>query len=239
MVKNLLLIITFLALSVVQVHAASPSPSTSPRPTISPSPTAETTQETTQKLKERIERVVDEKREQIKGVLTELSKKKKGFVGEVQRVSENSITVKTRKSTQIIPLTDKVTITKQNKKIALTDIAIGDWAIVIGGFKDDEFQPERLIISSTSLLPKPQIVMIGSVDGILRNKMTVTSRANAEKKEFLMVKASLYQDSNGDAIKATQVSTGVQALIIAQETDQGTELKAIRLLVPLAGSKNE
>ncbi len=221
--------------------AQSPSPRVSASPKASATPVLSTPspEQTTQKLKERIERVVEEKREQIKGVLTELSNKKRGFVGEVQRVSEESITLKTRKATHIIAISDKVSITKQGKTIKPADIAIGDWAIAIGSLVDDEFQPERLIISSTSLLPSPKTVTLGSVDSINKTKLTIKTRVNNETKEFLIVKTTKYQDLNGNPIKVSQVTSDLQVLIVGENTDKGIELKVVRVLAPLADTTNQ
>jgi hypothetical protein len=231
-----------LGLGVAPTAAAqSPSPKISPSPKASASPviSSPSPEQTTQKLKERIERVVEEKREQIKGVLAELSDKKRGFIGEIQRVSEESITLKTRKATHIIAVADTLSITKQGKTIKTSDIAVGDWAIAIGSLEDDEFKPERLLISSTSLLPAPKVVALGTVSDINKTKLTVITRLNSETKEFLITKTTKYQDLNGTTIKATEVTSDLQVLVVGQISDKGTELKVVRVLAPIAENKNQ
>ncbi len=202
--------------------AATATASASPQPS-----------ETTQKLKDRIEKIVEEKKDQIMGVLDDLSQKKRGFIGEVQRVSAESITIKTNKETQIISLNNGATITKQGKALPVDDIAVGDWVIVISKLVDDELQPERVFVSSTSLRPTPQAVTIGNVFDINKTKITLNTKLNQEKREFLITKNTKYQDVNGDPIKASQITTDLQALVVATEASKGQELKVIRILAPL------
>jgi len=214
--------------AVTPVLAATSTPSASPTQTTSPAPA-----ETTQKLKDRIEKIVEEKKDQIMGALDDLSSKKRGFIGEVQRVSAESITIKTNKETQIISLTQGATVTKSGKTLPIEDIAVGDWVIVISKLQNDELVPERILVSSGTLRPTPQVVTIGSVVDLDRITLTITTKQNGEEKEFIITKNTEYQDANGDRIKSTAVTSDLQALVVAEEAKAGNELKVVRILAPL------
>jgi hypothetical protein len=208
---------------VAQTASASASPSGSP-----------TLTETTQRLRERIEKIVEEKRDQVEGALDELATQRRGFIGEIQRVSSETLTVKTNKSTQILPLTPTTGITKAGKTIPVDDIAVGDWAIVIGRIVDDEFQLDRLVISSASLRPPSQAVVLGTLSAITRSTATVQPRNQEAATQFNLVKTTTYQDIEGNSIRLTDIKADTQILAVGVNTDKGVEARVIRVLVPLA-----
>lgn len=238
--KRLIIVVLtgLLALSVTPtevVYAASPSPTASE--SAEPSPTPNLT-ETTQRLRERIEKIVDEKREQVAGALDELANQRRGFIGEVQRVSAETLTIKTNKSTQILPITPNVSITKAGKVIPIDDIAVGDWAIVIGRIVDDEFQLERLLISSTTLRPQPQAVALGTLSALTRTTATVQPRNGEPATQFNLVRTTQYQDVEGNEVRLADVEEDMQVLAVGVNTNQGLEARVIRVLVPLADDNN-
>lgn len=208
---------------------ASPDPSPSPEDEELLSP------EVIQKNKERLQRALQNQSEKIKGVLDELGSRKKGMVGEVQRVSETSITIKTNKATQIIAMSPNTKINKGTRGIDIDDIAVGEWAIVVSSEEDDTLVPELVNISTVSLRPNPQIVTLGSVTSInaLRTQLTVQTRAESEEKTFVLNRNTQYEDVNGNPAKVTNLSEDVQVLVVAQEESDGVIVSRVRLLVPL------
>jgi hypothetical protein len=249
--KRLSLCLSFLLLSLAlatPVAAAEPvvSPTATPRVTSAPravaSPVPDETAlptasadpvQTTQNLRQRIEKIVEEKRDQIEGVLDDLSGKKRGFIGEVQRVTAETITLKTNKGTQILSITPQLSITKAGKTIKVEEIAVGDWAIAIGTTVDDAFKPERLVISSTSLLPPKPVVSLGAIETYSRTSFSVTPRSGAPAQTFALVKTTEFQDMNGDPLKATTLPAEQPVLVVGIETTNGNEARVIRLLSPL------
>jgi hypothetical protein len=237
--STLLTLAVFL-MTAAPVLAASPTPAVSPRVTASPKVAASPTPaasadpvQTTQNLRERIEKIVEEKRDQIEGVLDELSGKKRGFIGEVQRVTAETITLKTNKGTQILSITDSLAITKAGKTIKVEEIAVGDWAIAIGTTVDDTFEPERLVISSTSLWPPKPVITLGAIEKYSKTSVTVTPRSGASPQTFVIKTTTEYQDMNGDAIKITQLPVEQAVLVVGVSAQTGDEARVIRLLSPL------
>lgn len=226
MIKNILtLIIVFSFIGVIfgidQVNAEESTPSSA-------------TTETTQELKKRIEKAVEEKREQIKGALQGIAADQKGFIGEVQRVTDEAITVKSNDETTIIPVSTGFDLTRKNSKIDIDDVAVGNWAIVIGKESSTGvFSPEKVIISTETLQPKPQVIILGSIDAITAKDVTVTSRLNGQKYTFNIVKDSISENNDGSTIPIRSFKKDMQALFVGTEGEATTELKTIRALAPL------
>jgi hypothetical protein len=190
---------------------------------------------TTEKLRERIERIVEEKRDQVKGVLDEISVGRRAMVGEVIRVSDEAITVKTRKTTLIIALTNQVALFKKNQPTKVSDIAVGDWAIAVGTMNNDSFQPDRVYLTSTSLEPKPKMVIVGTLNEVTRTNVTVTPRnATQNPTTLLITKATVYQDMNGNTLAAKNFKPDSPVLVLGAKTNDQLQLTVIRLLTPPA-----
>ncbi len=194
------------------------SPRTTPQAASSPisSPSAEVT---TQKLKERIERIVEEKREQVKGALDQLRTRRRGIVGEVTRVSAETITVKTSRTTVILPLNKDVSMVKGKKPISVDDVAVGDWIVAIGSEPEDDFVPEHLVIVSTSLRPVPRVITLGNVESVTKTQVVVSPRAGGEARTYTLGKNTVYQDSTGNKVALKDITTSMSVLVIGTTND--------------------
>jgi hypothetical protein len=211
----------------------SPSPSTQPATESAASPSA-----TTQKLRERIEKIVEEKRDQIKGVLDEFDQKKRGTLGNVTRVSEESVTIKTRKATEIIPLSPDVAIEKAGKTIKLDEIAVGDWVVVMGLIEEDAFVPKRLLVSSTSLRPPTPVVVLGTIEASERNQISIIPRSGEGASTVTTTTKTVYQDINGQEIERADIKKDMQALLIGSENDKNEKTaRLIRVLTVVESDK--
>lgn len=186
---------------------------------------------TTEKLKERIEKIVEEKREQIKGVLSAIDQQKRGTIGQVTRISEESVTIKTRITTEIVPLGGDVTIEKDGDAIEIDEIEIDDWLLVMGLIEDDTFAPKRIIVSSDSLRPPTTLVSLGSIDTIERNSLTISPRNQEASFTISTSSSTEYQDLNGDEIDRADIDESTQALIVGYEDEDGDKSASlIRIL---------
>jgi len=188
---------------------------------------------TTQKLKDRIEKIVEEKKDQIKGIISNLDSTKQGFIGEVQRISEEAITIRTSKSTKIIPITDQIEIIKDGKEIDLSDIAVDNWLVVMGIIENDNFTPLRILVSAESLRPRPSYITLGSISDIKRNQLTILPRSTEGEVNITINSKTYYEDLQGEEIDGTDISEDTQALIIAFEDDGEKIAARIRILTVL------
>lgn len=185
---------------------------------------------TTQKLKERIEKIVEEKKDQIKGIIDNLDSNKQGFIGEVTRISEEAITIKTNKSTRILPITDDVELLEDGKEVELSDVAVENWLVVLGIIENDTFSPIRILVSDTSLRPLPSFITLGSIISIERSELTVIPRSGETETPVTLNNETLYEDLNGEEIERTDIEEDTQALIVALDDDGEKIAKRVRIL---------
>lgn len=220
--SRLFVVLTLLILSVV-IQFSPQLASAQEEETASPSAT-------TEKLRERIEKIVEEKKEQIQGVISEFDQKKRGFIGQVIRVSEESVTVKTNKTTEIIPIDETVTLLKDNKDLPIDEVAVDDWLLVMGLIEDDSFQPKRIIVTSKSLRPRTPIVALGNIDSISRSSLTLTPRSETDSFSTSLSSKTRYQDINGEEIDRDDISEDTQAVVIGFEDDDEKSATLVRVL---------
>jgi hypothetical protein len=184
--------------------------------------------ETTRNLRERIERIVDEKRDQIKGVLTEIDSKRRSTIGEIQRVTEDTLSIRSQTGTEIIPISNTqypLTILKDGEPIEFDEIAVGNWLLAFGVIEEDSFQPIRLLISDDSLRPRTRTVSIGTITDIARTSIEIEPRSGEGTVTYTISADTEYQDLSGEVIGLNDIDESMQAIVagIVTETDDDDE----------------
>lgn len=211
--------------------ATTPTPKLTPEPTIN----QPTESETTEKLKERIEKIVEEKRDQIEGTIQDLTGKKRGFIGKIQRVTAEAVTIVNAKGTHIIPLTESIQLVKAKKAIKPEEVAVDNWAMILGYQEDGAVSPRYMSISETSLAPKKPVVFLGTINKITATTMEVTARAATEPTTFTFAKSIDWQDSSGEATAKKNFVESLQVLVVGYADDEETTLlTTVRALAPFA-----
>jgi hypothetical protein len=192
----------------------------------------EDTQGAIEELKKRIEKNSDK----VKGVINSLLYKHKGMVGEVQRVTEETVTIRTQEGTTILPINDDVEISRQDKNIAVDDVAIGNWVTVMGLEKDTNFSPRFIEISVDSLRPKPQVVRLSVITEISNTLLTLMPRSSNETIKATLTKSTKFEDADGEAASLKDFEADMHVLLVGWETDSGVEVVRIRSLASLKRS---
>jgi hypothetical protein len=193
-----------------------------------------TTSATTQELKKRIEKIVEEKREQVKGVIDRLTSEKRARIGEVQRITDETITISHTAGTSIIPLSERVKLIKDDKPVAVSDVSVGNWVVVMGSQERTQIDPEYVIISTESLRPRSHIVLIGSITEISRTSLTLQPRSEGESpKTMTLVKNTTYQAANGTVAQFSEFSEDITVLVTGFITETGIEASTVRSLAPV------
>lgn len=211
------------------IKAASPSPTPS---ALSIPTTSSPSADTTEKLKARIEKIVEEKKNQIMGAISDLKQGRRGFIGEVQRVSSETITLKTAKGTQILALNQDVAVTKAGKAITVANIAIGDWAMVIGRTENDTFVPELIDLSSESLRPKTHLIALGTLTEVTRTTVTFMAKNQTSSQKLTLVKSTQFEDNEGNKLELKDIKKDAQVLLIGELNEPNWEVERIKLLAP-------
>lgn len=184
---------------------------------------------TTRNLRERIERIVEEKRDQIKGVISEIDSKRRSTIGEIQRISEDSLTISGQGGTEIIPLSNtryNVSLLKDGEPTTTSDIAVGNWILALGVIEEDSFQPVRVLISETTLRPRTRVVAIGTITSSSRNSLEIEQRSQGESITFTLNSNTQFQDIQGNEISVNEIDTSMQAVvagIVTSDSSQTTQ----------------
>lgn len=193
----------------------------------------------TESLKDRIDKVVEEKKEQVEKKVEALTYRRRGFIGQITRVSEEAITIENRKGTQVVPLKKNVMLTKDDEPVALDDIAVGEWVTVLGLEKDDEFFPLQVIVTEDSLQPPEQRVSIGTITEVSSKQISLRSRETDEVLTYDFNKQTDVIDNQGEEISYEDLFEDMQCLtagFVEVETDEDDEEETTSLTARLVQS---
>ena len=167
----------------------------------------------------------------VQGTIDNLLNRRVAMIGKVSRVTGETITLTNRLGTRIIPLTEVISITKSDKDIKITDIAVENWILILGKIKEDNFTPVFIEVSTESLRPKSQFVSIGTVTDISTNSITIIPRSSTDsEKEITLVKNTTYENSNGEAISKSDLTEDITVLITGYTDDNSMEAATIHSL---------
>ncbi len=169
----------------------------------------------------------------VKNVLGLSSEKKEAVLGEVARVTDETITLNTRKGTRIIPIDNAISITKDNKKIELTEVAVENWVTVLGKIVDDTFSPVFFYVYTESLLPKTQYVAVGTITEISKTSITIIPRSGTDEKVITVSKNTAFEDLNGVEITLNDLEEDITVLISGHENESKVDALTIRSLAPV------
>ncbi len=187
---------------------------------------------------ENIKKIIKENIEnsKVKGAIDNLLNRKIALLGEVSRVTDETITITNRLGTRIIPLAESLSITRDGKEIKVTDIAVENWVTILGKIKDDDFSPVFMFVSAKSLQPKTQYVNIGTITKITKTSISIEPRSGEGEKEIFVTKTTDFEDLTGVKILLTDLSEDITVLVSGQENETKIEATTIRSLAPLTES---
>ena len=189
----------------------------------------EATSATTQSLKERIEKVVEEKESRNGTVAGQSNYSTRSIVGVVERLSESAITIRSLKGSVIIPITDDVEITKDGQEIQISDIAIENSAIVLGLQTGETFTPIKVIIDENDLMPRPQIIEIGAIEQATATNLVISSRTDRSSKSFTLNQRTNIIDVDNEEIPATYLFEDVQVIVAGYAAESSSSNETTRI----------
>ncbi|PIR61642.1 MAG: hypothetical protein COY81_01450 [Candidatus Pacebacteria bacterium CG_4_10_14_0_8_um_filter_43_12] len=210
----------FIVLVVIAGLLRTPAFAQSPTPAGGASESA-----TTQVLKQRIEKVL--------GVVENLLTKKGAYIGEITRLSEGTITIKSKEIPIIVPIDDSIVILQDNKPLEVNKIEVGNWAIVLGNKSAISIDPEYILVSKTSLQPKAQLVKLGTIKSLTKSQLVIIPRGSQEEQPISIQKTSKFEDVTGEVVKLTDLEPELNILVTAVEGTDGWLLLTARSLAPL------
>lgn len=205
-----------------------PSTSTSSTQTKTASPSADPAV-VKQNTLDRIEKILDEKGSSILNSL-----KRKAYVGQVVRVTTESLTVNTLHGEVTVKLTPGKTamfLIPRLTPVQISDIEIDGFVIAMGYVDgDDVLDARRVLVSPSPLFPIKKGVILGVVQSIKSTQVLVRTLAQ-EDKVVLVSSKTVYQDSTGTTIKKTDVKANTKILIITPNADDAsTSASLVRVM---------
>ncbi len=200
-----------------------PKTSASPLPSLTPTPSASGTANLNQRIEKALETLASQD--------TALT----GFVGEVTRIAQSSITVKHDDTSTILKINDTVSFRKKDKKVALPDVSVSNWVTVVGEKSEDTLVPKLILISDTSLRPKPKLVSIATVQDIKKQQLVFVPRdkTQGEQLSFASTKQTKFEALDGTPLKLTDIQKDFTVVVVAQkqkEDDAEYVLTTVRSL---------
>ena len=166
----------------------------------------------------------------VRGTIDNLMNRKVALIGEVSRVTDETITVTNRLGTRIIEVTNVLSLTKNNTDIEITDIAVENWILVLGKISNDTFSPVFIEVNEKTLRPKEQFVSIGTVTQISANTLTIDPRNSDTEEEISLVKTTTFENSNGDAINKALITEDITVLVTGYLDDGDMQAATIHSL---------
>lgn len=215
--------------------SATPSARTSPRPTASPkaspvaSPVASPSGEkATENLKDRIDRILETRQEKLLE-LEQAGQRRRVFIGETQRITERTVTIRNRRGSQTFTIGQDVVLAKNGKMATIDDIAVGDWLGVIGFSDKETIQPQIVVIANASLEPTEYETVIGTIKEVTKTQIVVTDPTQSER-TYQIVKSTEFEGPEGNAIKRENLQTETQVVVISEPKENQNPATVIRSL---------
>ena len=169
---------------------------------------------------DRIEKILDEKGSSVLNSL-----KRKAYVGQVVRVTTESLTLNTLHGEVAVKLTPEKTtmfLMPRLTPVQISDIEIDGFVIAMGYVDgDDVLDARRVLVSPTPLFPIKKGVIIGVVQSIKSTQMLVRTLVQEDKVVPLSSK-TIYQDSTGTTIKKTDVKENIRILVITPNANDAS-----------------
>jgi len=194
---------------------------------------AENSSETTNTLRERIEKIVEQQKEKTESVLGEYPNQMRGFVGQVTRVSETTLTLDNRGVTRVVPLDENVILMRDDSEVAFDTIEIDSWTTVLGIMDNDSFSPKKITFTKNSLLPNPHVVHLGIIRNIKTRSLDFQPRGQEEIITIDLTNNTEYQNSEGEIIDLDEFIKDDQILLIGYQDNSDTVATVIRALAPV------
>ena len=220
----------------VTARATSPSPLATPKlavpvkiatPEASILPALDPEQ-ATQNIKDRIDKALESGNPL--NLTPNSTNSRRGFIAEVQRLSEKTVTVRSRRGTESFVITPEVSILKDTTPATIDDIAVGDWLTMMGVMQGEEFNLRRVIISPKSLVPTKFSTVIGSLTKSEKTQLTFQTKQGSSI--ILTTKTTVYEDPEHNPIKRENLQLNTQFVIVAKSENNSLTAVLVHSMAP-------
>ncbi len=206
--------------------------------TDSPSPNI-SEDEVKEKIKERLEQVVGDKLEQVKGAIKKRAEEKLyALAGTVNKIEDNLLTLNTALGEQAVKVASQAAIlrieNKQSSDIEITDIEEDEFIIAMGTREEGLLVGKRIIVSSDKPVPaEKRKLLFGKVTEVDDDKISFSSNGESELQTIEIGKKTklIISGISKPEIEDIQVNDLLRAIVALDEDEQIDEVRTI-LIIP-------
>jgi len=220
---KIILPVFFLALALLasslSIKAAQPTPSPS-EPSITP------TEENDTGVSEKIKEIRDAVKEKVKEKVEEARLGlKRAYVGEITQINDSTLTLATPTGAKEVKVSEEATlIGRSGKKIAFTDIKVGDFCIAIGYVDENNILDGRRIVIITKPKPLNREVAFGVVTDTSEEEKVLTVR-NEKKNVVYTIEVTdktiitKKVDGSTKKVKFADISKGDRLVVVGTPSE--------------------
>lgn len=157
----------------------------------------------------------------VKGAIDNLLNRKIAILGQVTRITDETITIENIDGTRILPLDDEPEITKDGDQIDVDKVEVENWVLALGNLKEDNFSPRFIEVSTDTLRPKNQMVMIGTISEIGLKQITIIPRSEESEKTLTVSTSTVFQDFDGEEVSLSDFEEDFNVLVTGFVDDEG------------------
>lgn len=207
---------------------------------LSPSPafgqatdSAEFDQKVQQSIKDRIDKVVEEKATASGEILAAKTLDKRAWVGTLTNIANQTLTLKTGNLTRQVSLSDATVYVQDpgRKRLAKTDLELGKTVIAMGFVNGGGvLTAKRIVVLTQPTLPPVRSVYLGTLDEFtpVKNLLTLTSLPDQQSLNVSLTSTTRI-NRGPDQVKATaaNLESPAKVLIIATTDSAGKLVAAL------------
>lgn len=190
-----------------------------------------------EKIKERLEEVVDKGLEKVKGVMEEEKKSKLyAWVGIIESVSEKKMSIKTIDGLKEAKAASnaaifKLVLGKSKKSVDAEDIEKGQFIISMGPKEEEIILAKRIILMDEAPTPVKREIISGKVKEVDETKVTIQKNGETEVLTIAKKAKLTINSIKKPTVEDIQINDYLTAIVVLDKEDNLDEVKAV-LIIP-------
>lgn len=195
-----------------------------------------------QAINERINKQLSlEQEKKLTTMIESINLLRRAIFGQVERITDDSLTLTTSDGMNIIPIPDNVQVKQGTKTIKIAEIAVDNWVLVIGANSSDKssdttspvYTPQQITVFTTNPMVEKPTVELGIIDTITNSTITIVSRSSGISSTFNLLKTTRFQDSKGARASAADFEKDISVLIVGFKGEKANTATIIRSMAAL------
>lgn len=190
-------------------------------------------------INERINKQLNEEQEKkLTNLLDTINQLRRAIFGQVERITDDSLTITTSEGINIIPIPKTVIVKQGSKTIKSSDIAVDDWVIVIGANSNSNstettspsFVPQQITVFTSNPISEQPTVELGIVDTLTKSSVQIVSRSSGQSSTFSILKTTKFQDNKGKPTTLERFEKDITVLVVGVRGEKTNSATIIRSL---------